>query len=243
MGKTIIQQARGHGSLTYRVRRKAFLHRIKYPTTSETQGEGVVLKLIHSGGHSAPIAKIKTGNIFFYNLASSKMYEGQKIKIGVKNNFEMGDIVTLENLPTKTYVYNIESNPNDGGKFIKTAGSSGFITKKEGDKIWIMMPSKKEKVFNSKCRASIGIIAGSGRNEKPIVKAGRMWFIKKTKNKLWPRTSAVKFNAIDHPFGSGRGKNLTHGRLGKIPRRNSPPGAKVGSLRARRTGKGKGGIK
>ena len=67
-----------------------------------------------------------------------------------------------------------------------------------------------------------------------------MFYIKKTKSKLWPRTSAVKMNAIDHPFGSGRGKNLTHGNLGKIPKRNAPPGAKVGSIRARRTGKRKG---
>jgi ribosomal protein L2 len=75
--------------------------------------------------------------------------------------------------------------------------------------------------------------------EKPIVKAGKQYHIKKAKSKLWPRTSAVKMNVIDHPFGSGRGKNLTHGRLGKIPRKNSPPGANVGSLRARRTGRGK----
>jgi large subunit ribosomal protein L2 len=243
MGKTIIQQARGHGSLTYRVRRKAFLHKIRYPSINDTTNEGIVIKLIHSGGHSAPLAKIKTGNEIFYNPASQKMYERQKINIGNKENFSYGDITFLENIPTKTYVYNIESNPNDGGKFIKTAGCVGIITKKEGDTVWIMMPSKKEKIFNSKCRATVGIIAGGGRKEKPVVKAGRMWFIKKTKNKLWPRTSAVKFNAVDHPFGSGRGKNLTHGRLGKIPRSNSPPGAKVGSLRARRTGKRRGGNK
>lgn len=234
MGKNIIQQARGHGSLTYRVRRKAFLHRLKYPLL---EGEGDVIKLIHSGGHSAPIAKIKIGDSVFYNPASIKMYEGQKIILGKNTPLEYGNITQLKNISARTNVYNIESRPNDGGKFIKTAGSQGIVTKKEGGNVWIMMPSKKEKVFNENCRATIGIIAGSGRKEKPITKAGRMFFIKKTKNKLWPRTSAVKFNAVDHPFGSGRGKNLTHGRLGKIPRRNAPPGAKVGSLRAKRTGK------
>jgi len=114
---------------------------------------------------------------------------------------------------------------------------------KENGKVYVMMPSKKEKIFNEECRATIGTIAGSGRDEKPIMKAGKMYFIKKAKSKLWPRTSAVKVNAIDHPFGSGRGKNLSHGILGKIPKRNAPPGAKVGSIRARRTGKRKGGKK
>jgi large subunit ribosomal protein L2 len=104
-----------------------------------------------------------------------------------------------------------------------------------GDKILILMPSKKEKEFNGKCRAIIGSVAGSGRLDKPIVKAGKSFYIKKTRNKLWPRTSAVKMNAIDHPFGSGRGKRIKS----KIAKRNAPPGAKVGLIRPSRTGKKK----
>jgi large subunit ribosomal protein L2 len=236
MGKTIIQQARGHGSLTYRVRRKAFLHRISYPSMGElNQTEGEVLKLIHSGGHSAPIAKIKSGNNIFFNVAAKGIYEGQKIGIG--NDIGNGSVIKLKDMPTKTVVFNVESRPNDGGKLVRCAGSSAMITKKDKGVVYLMMPSKQEKVFNDECRATIGVIAGHGKQEKPITKAGRMFYHKKQKNKLWPRTSAVKVNAIDHPFGSGRGKNLTHGGLGKIPRRNAPPGAKVGSVRARRTGK------
>jgi large subunit ribosomal protein L2 len=166
------------------------------------------------------------------------MFEGQKINVG--SGKEEGSIVALKDIPTKAVVYNLESRPGDGGKFIRTAGSSVLVVRKEPGKVTVMMPSKKEKVFNDKCRASIGVIAGSGRTSKPIVKAGKQYFIKKAKSKLWPRTSAVSMNAIDHPFGSGRGKNLAHGRLGKIPRRNAPPGAKVGSLRASRTGRKKG---
>ncbi|HOC96830.1 MAG TPA: 50S ribosomal protein L2, partial [Candidatus Pacearchaeota archaeon] len=81
----------------------------------------------------------------------------------------------------------------------------------------------------------IGKIAGHGRLEKPIVKAGKNYYIKKARNKLWPRTSAVKMNAIDHPLGSGRGKNIKS----KIAKRNAPAGRKVGLIRPRRTGKKK----
>jgi len=236
MGKRIISQHRGKGGLTYRVRRKAFKHEIKYPLKLE--GTGEVLKLIHSAGHSAPIAKIKIGEKIFYNVAPNKMYQGQKINFG--KNLEVGNILALKDIPTKTVVYNIESRPRDGGKFIRTAGSSATVVKKEKGKVKLLMPSKKEKEFNSDCRASIGVVAGAGRLTKPIVKAGKKYYIKKAKSKLWPRTSALKMNAIDHPFGSGRGKNLTHGGLGKIPKRNAPPGAKVGSIRASKTGKRKG---
>jgi len=211
------------------------LHRIQYPMAN---GDGEVLKLINSRGHSAPLAKIIIGERIFYNVAAEGMYEGQKINIGKDSG--VGSVLLLKEIPTKTPVYNIEINPNDGGKLIRAGGSSAIIIKKERGKVTILLPSKKEKVFNEMCRATIGVAAGSGRHEKPIVKAGKMFYIKRTKSKLWPRTSAVKMNVIDHPFGSGRGKNLAHGNLGKIPKRNAPPGAKVGSVRAKRTGRKKG---
>ena len=62
-----------------------------------------------------------------------------------------------------------------------------------------------------------------------------MWHMMKARNKLWPRTSAVKMNVVDHPFGSGRGKRIKS----KIAKRNAPPGRKVGLLRPRRTGRKK----
>jgi len=102
-------------------------------------------------------------------------------------------------------------------------------------KILKLMPSKKEKSFNPNCRAVVGVIAGAGRLEKPIVKAGKNHHIKKSKGKLWPRTSAVKMNVVDHYFGSGRGKNPKS----KIAKRNAPPGRRVGHLRPRRTGRKK----
>ena len=102
-------------------------------------------------------------------------------------------------------------------------------------KIFVLMPSKKEKEFNPNCRAIVGTIAGAGRLDKPLVKAGKNFYIKKARNKLWPRTSAVKMNAIDHPFGSGRGKRIKS----KIAKRNAPAGAKVGLIRPSRTGRKK----
>ncbi|MEM3091064.1 MAG: 50S ribosomal protein L2 [Candidatus Pacearchaeota archaeon] len=229
MGKRIIQQARGHGSGTYRVRRRAFMYELKYP--ANLSGEGQVIQLINSTGHTAPLAKIKWKNKVFFIPAFKGMIEGQKISFE-KNDIKNGDILKLSDIPIKTKVYQIESKPGDGGVFIKAAGSFGEITKIVGDKVYILMPSKKEKAFNKNCRAVVGIIAGAGRLEKPIVKAGKKYYIKKLKGKLWPRTSAVKMNAVDHPFGSGRGKNPKS----KIAKRNAPPGRKVGHIRPKRTG-------
>jgi large subunit ribosomal protein L2 len=231
MGKRIIQQARGHGSMTYRVRKKAYVYKIQYPR--KLQGEGTVIKLINSTAHSAPLAKIIYNEGSFYIPAFKEMFEGQKISFDGEMN--KGNILPLGKIPVKTFVYCIESRPGDGGKFIKTGGSNAIVTRIVGDKILILMPSKKEKAFNPKCRAIVGQIAGHGRLEKPIIKAGKMHYIRKSRNKFWPRTSAVKVNAIDHPFGSGRGKNIKS----KIAKRNAPAGRRVGLIRPRRTGKQK----
>src|SRR3989344_4300833 len=231
MGKRIIQQRRGRGSHTYRVKKSAFAARPGY--LGNLEGEWKVIRLISSPGHSSPLAKFmnKEGKIF-YNFATNLLYVGQVIKINGENK---GDIAKIGNLKNGTEVFNIENHPKDGGKFVRTGGNFATIISKDGDFVKVNMPSKKEKKFESNCRVTVGRASGDGKFDKPILKAGKQFYIKKVKSKLWPRTSAVKMNKIDHPFGSGRGKRIKS----KISKRNAPPGKKVGLLRPRRTGRKK----
>jgi len=233
MGKRIIQQRRGRGSSTYRVRKKAFSIKPAYPSDLKPGEKFKVVKLIHSSGHSGVIAKLmnEEGKIF-YNLAANLLYEGQEIVFGGQNN---GDIAMIGDLKNGTEIFNIENRAIDGGKFVRSGGSFAVILNKKGEEVTVMMPSKKEKKFDARCRATIGRVAGGGRLEKPVLKAGKKFYIKKAKSKLWPRTSAVAMNAVDHPFGSGRGKRIKS----KIVKKNAPPGRKVGLLRPRRTGRKK----
>lgn len=231
MGKRIIQQRRGRGGHTYKVREKAGKLRPGYSTN--LSGEFECVKLTASPGHSVPIAKFvnKEGD-WFESFAVNLLYVGQKIAIDGKN---IGDISRIGNLKNGTEVFNIEHNPSDGGKFVRSGGSFGVIMIKEGDVVKVMMPSKKVKKFNVNCRSTIGRASGGGHINKPILKAGKKFYIMKSKSKLWPRTSAVAMNAIDHPFGSGRGKRIKS----KIVKRNAAPGKKVGILRPKRTGRKK----
>jgi large subunit ribosomal protein L2 len=232
MGKRIISQARGHGSLSYRVRRKAYMHKIKYGMNT---GEGEIQSLIHSAGHSAPLIKIKIGNEIIFVPAFSGAFVGQKIQVGGQD-VKDGNILALKHITPGTKVYNIENNPGDGGKMIRSAGSSATVYKiYDHNKVSVTMPSKKEVVLGGDCRATIGTIAGEGKFLKPFIKAGKVFYKMKARNKLWPRTSAVKMNAVDHPFGSGRGKRIKP----KIAKRNAPPGTRVGHIRPRQTGKRK----
>jgi large subunit ribosomal protein L2 len=234
MGKRIIQQRRGKGSSTYRSKKKAYKIRVGYPNK---EGKGRVVDIINSPAHTAPLAKIEIGGDEFLNPAHEKMFQGQEIEIGGK--LEEGNILSLKKIPIGTRIYNVEKGRGDGGKLIRSGGNSAVITDKEEGKVKVLLPSKKEKWFKQNCRATVGVIAGQGRLEKPVVKAGKKYKMMKAKGKLWPKTSAVSMNAVDHPFGSGRGRNVSHGRKGKTPKLNAPPGAKVGSVRPKRTGKRK----
>jgi len=231
MGKRIIQQARGKGSLTYRVRKQAFRYKIAFP---DKTGEAEIIKLIHSPGHSAPLMKIKIDNETAYLPAFDRAYIGQKIRIGQDAEPSQGNILPLIKIPTGTPVYNVEKNPGDGGKMMRAAGTSTIVSKKSEEKniVVLSMSKKKEITLHGNCRAVIGVVAGSGRNLKPFITAGKKYYKMKARSKLWPRTSAVKMNAIDHPFGCGRGKRPKP----KIAKRNAPPGRKVGHLRPRKTG-------
>jgi large subunit ribosomal protein L2 len=229
MGKRIISQARGKGSFTYRVRKKAYMHKIGYP---QHEGEAEIVNLFKSSAHSAPLLAIKIENETFHNPAFNQAFIGQKISINPKIA-KIGDIVLLKKVPQGTSVYNIERNPGDGGKMIRSAGSSATVHKSlDHNKVSIIMPNKKEVIISGDCRVTLGEIAGSGRSSKPVLKAGRRFHKMKSRGKLYPRISAVSTNAIDHPFGSGRGKRVKS----KIAKRNAPPGRRVGHLRPKRTG-------
>ncbi len=231
MGKRIISQARGKGGPAYRVRSAAYRHRIGYPMQ---EGKAQIMDIFHSAGHSSPLLKIIVNNEIFYNPAFNGACKGQEISI--PGPIQAGNILMLKDIPPSTKIYNIENNPGDGGKMIRAAGVSAAVFKQyPHNKISILTPSKKELILSGDCRATIGEIAGSGMNLKPFITAGKRFYKMKARNKLWPRTSAVKMNAVDHPFGSGRGKRIKQ----KIAKRNAPAGARVGHIRPKRTGRSK----
>ncbi len=231
MGKRIISQARGKGSFTYRIRKRAFIYKIGYPRMNEL-AEAEVIKLISLLGHSAPLAKIKIKGIIFYNPAVQGLFEGQKIEINSENS-ELGNILALKNIAIGTRVFNIEKRPLDGGKMIRAGGGFATVVKKANNTVTLLMNHKKEIVVHEDCRATIGVVAGQGRVIKPIVKAGKKHHMMKSRSKKWHTTSAVKVNAVDHPFGGGRGKRIKS----KIAKRNAPPGRRVGHISPSRTGR------
>ncbi len=232
MGKNLIQQARGKGGPRYRAPSFKYKAKVEYPREAN---KGTIVDFVKCRGHSSPLAKIKYENgEETFVVAAEGIRVGDTVKIGTRAPKENGNTLFLEDVPVGTSIFNIESNPGDGGKFVRSGGCFAKIVGKRKGEIEVLLPSKKKKIFNPKCRATVGVIAGSGRKDKPFMKAGKRHYKMKAKNKLYPQTSGQAMNAVDHPYGTSRSSKK--GRP-TIARRNAPPGAKVGKIRPRRTGK------
>ncbi|HLC56543.1 MAG TPA: 50S ribosomal protein L2 [Candidatus Nanoarchaeia archaeon] len=239
MGKRIISQRRGRGTTTYRSPSHRYVGKASYRVYDNQEKlksiNGKITDIVHCAGHSAPLIEITyEDGTKALTIAPEGVYVNKEVQSGNQAQSAIGNILQLRDIPIGTKVFNIEKSPGDGGKFIRSAGTTATVIERTEKGIVVMLPSKKLKEFNFECRATIGISAASGKGEKPFVKAGNRFHAMAAKNKLYPQTSGVAMNAVDHPFGSGRGRHI--GKP-KNPSRFAPPGRKVGSIRARRMGK------
>jgi len=228
MGKLLIQQRRGKGSPTYRSPSFRFKGKIKLNKLGKETINGKIIDIIHCQGHTSPLIQIRYDNgEEILTSAPEGVRVGETVVAGSNIPIKSGNILPLKDIPEGTTIYNIENIPGDGGKLVRTSGSSAKIVSKLSNKIIVKLPSNRQKEFKPECRACIGVIAGSGRTDKPILKAGKKYFMKKAKNKLWPKVSGVSMNAVDHPFGGSsshtKGRPLQSGK-------NDPPGRKVGNI-------------
>lgn len=225
MGKRIIAQARGKGGTRYRAPSHRYLGKVEFHPASSIVGE--VIDILHDPGRSAPVmlVRFEDGSKLLH-IAPEGVFVGQKIKYD--GEVAVGNVVELEKIPEGTKICCIESKPGSGPKFCRSSGSFATVIKKSADKVTVQFSSGKTKELHGKCRAMIGIPAGSGRVEKPWVKAGKKWHAMRARGKLYPRTVAVAMNPVDHPFG-GKSKRPRQ----KFVSRRKPPGAKVGSISPR----------
>lgn len=237
MGKNITAQKRGRGSPRYRVPSFNYRGKACHLKHSEKTLSGKIDDIVHCAGHSAPLAEVSYENGDKSLIqAPEGIRVGDSVSIGSDAQLKAGNTLPLKKIPEGTSVYNIEIKPGDGGKFCRASGSFAKIVSKIGTKVTILLPSKKEKEFEDSCRAIVGTIAGSGRTEKPFLKAGKKYFAMKARNRYWPSVSATSMNAVAHPFG---GRSSCRHKMPLQSSRNAPPGRKVGSIAPRRSGRKK----
>lgn len=249
MGRVIRGQRKGRGSIfkSHTKHRKgaAKLRPVDY---AERHGyiKGVVRDLIHDPGRGAPLARVVFRDPYRYRLkkelfvATEGLYTGQFVYCGKKASLSVGNCLPLGVMPEGTIVCSVEEKCGDRGKLVKASGNYATVISHNHDanRTRLKLPSGSKKVLPSDNRAIIGIVAGGGRIDKPLLKAGRAYHKYKVKRNCWPRVRGVAMNPVEHPHGGGN-----HQHIGKpsTVRRDTPAGRKVGLIAARRTGRLRGG--
>ena len=237
MGKNLIQQKRGKGSSRYRAPSFRYKGKSQFIRYEEGKVTAYASDIVHSQVHSAPLLELKYSNGEVGLLQSPEGIKvGDKIEMGADVEIKPGNVLPLKNIPEGIFIYNIESNPGDGGKFVRASGAFAKIITKTDEGIVVELPSSKRKTFSPDCRAAVGVVAGSGRTEKPFLKAGSRFYAMTAKNKVWPQVSGTSMNSVSHPFGG----SSSHAKgIPTQSSRNSPPGRKVGKIAPKRTGRHK----
>lgn len=170
---------------------------------------GVIKEIIHDPGRGAPLARVVFRDPYKFRqvketfIANEGMYTGQFIYAGKNASLTVGNILPLSSMPEGTVVSNVEEKVGDRGTLGRTSGNYVTIVGHNPDegKTRIKLPSGAKKVVSSSSRGMIGIVAGGGRTDKPLLKASRAKHKFAVKRNCWPKTRGVAMNPVDHPHG------------------------------------------
>lgn len=167
---------------------------------------GVVKEIVHDAGRGAPLAKVVFRDPYRHKLhtetfiANEGMYTGQFIYAGKNASLTIGNVLPLGSVPEGTVVSNVEEKVGDRGALGRTSGNYVTVIGHNPDegKTRVKLPSGAKKVVKSSVRGMIGIVAGGGRTDKPLMKASRAKHKFAVKRNSWPKTRGVAMNPVDH---------------------------------------------
>jgi len=136
-----------------------------------------------------------------YIIAPNGLQVGATVISGDNVAPELGNALQLKFMPLGTMVHNIEMQPGQGGKLVRSAGASAQLSNKEEKYGVLKMPSGELRKVLINCYATVGVVSNSDHNLESMGKAGRnRW------KGIKPRNRAVAMNPVDHPMGGGEGK-------------------------------------
>merc|ERR1711912_71734 len=251
MGRVIRGQRKGRGSIfkSHNRTRKGAA-KLRVLDYGERYGfvKGVVKDIVHDPGRGAPLIKANFHNARTYKLekqlfpAVEGSYTGQFIYCGKKAQLIVGNTLPVMSMPEGAVICNVETRPGDRGVIARCSGDYCTIIAHDVEKARtkIRLPSGSKKWVQQTCRATIGIVAGGGRLDKPMLKAGRAYHKYRVKRNCWPKVRGCAMNPVEHPHGGGNHQHIGHA---STTGRACVPGQKVGLIAARRSGQRKGGGK
>ena len=137
-----------------------------------------------------------------YIIAPVGLKDGDVVYSGAEADIKPGNTLPLANIPTGTFIHNIELHPGKGGQLVRSAGSAAQLISKENEQALIRLPSGEVRIVALNCKATIGQV---GNIEHDTVKVGKAG---KTRHKgIRPTVRGSVMNPCDHPPGGGEGRS------------------------------------
>jgi large subunit ribosomal protein L2 len=136
-----------------------------------------------------------------YIVAPVELEIGSKVEAGEQAEIRVGNAMPLSRIPLGAAIHNLELTPDSGGKVARAAGTSAKLIGKEEDWAHVRLPSGEVRIFDTRCRATIGEVSNADHKNVKHGKAGRMRHLGRK-----PVVRGVAMNPVDHPHGGGEGR-------------------------------------
>ena len=137
-----------------------------------------------------------------YVIAQNGLQVGQNIVSGESTAPEIGNAMTLANIPLGTIISCIELRPGQGSVLARSAGAFAQLMARDGKFATVKLPSGETRLILVTCMATIGAVSNSDHQLLVSGKAGRSRWLGRR-----PRVRPVVMNPVDHPMGGGEGKS------------------------------------
>lgn len=145
-----------------------------------------------------------------YILAPEGLKVGDAVVAGPDADIKVGNALPLANIPTGTFVHNVELYPGRGGQMARAAGNAAQLMAKENGLALLRLPSGELRNVPAICMATIGTVGNADHENVKIGKAGRTRHMG-----IRPTVRGSVMNPNDHPHGGGEGKSPI-GRPGPV---------------------------
>ena len=170
-----------------------------------------VKTLEYDPNRSANIALIQyEDGVKSYILAPAGLSVGDTVVAGPDADIKVGNALPLVNIPTGTFVHNVELYPGRGGQLARAAGNAAQLMAKENGYALLRLPSGELRNVPAICMATVGTVGNADHENVKIGKAGRTRHMG-----IRPTVRGSVMNPCDHPHGGGEGKSPI-GRPGPV---------------------------
>ncbi len=145
-----------------------------------------------------------------YIIAPNGLKVGDTVVSGAKADIKPGNSLPMMNIPTGTFIHNIELYPGKGAQLARSAGVMAQLMAKENGMALVRLPSGELRNIPEICVATIGQVGNIDFENVNYGKAGRR------RHMGWrPTVRGSVMNPCDHPHGGGEGKSPV-GRPGPV---------------------------